>query len=102
MAMTSPLRFTNGHGTENDCVVLDDPDGELDLDAAAVVALTDRRAGIGADGVIRAVRTARAGIEAPAHAPEWFMDYRNGDGSLAEMCGNGVRVLAAQDRKSTR
>src|SRR5699024_6570091 len=76
------------------------PDGELDLDAAAVVALADRRAGIGADGVIRAVRTARAGIEAPAHAPEWFMDYRNGDGSLAEMCGNGVRVLAAHLRRA--
>ena len=98
--MTSHLRFTKGHGTENDFVVLDDPDGELDLDAAAVVALADRRAGIGADGVIRAVRTARAGIDAPAHAPEWFMDYRNGDGSLAEMCGNGVRVLAAHLRRA--
>src|SRR5690625_2161128 len=99
MAMTSPLRFTKGHGTENDFVVLDDPDGELDLDAAAVVALTDRRAGIGADGVIRAVRTARARIDAPADDPEWFMDYRNGDGSQAEMCGNGVRVLAAHLRR---
>ena len=34
------------------------------------------------------------------HVPEWdgdpdlwFMDYRNADGSLAQMCGNGVRVF---------
>ena len=25
---------------------------------------------------------------------EWFMDYRNADGSVAEMCGNGIRVFA--------
>ena len=93
--MNARIEFTKGHGTENDFVVLDDPDGALELDAAAVVALTDRRAGIGADGVIRAVRSRSAGVDAPADAPEWFMDYRNADGSIAEMCGNGVRVLAA-------
>src|SRR5699024_6826722 len=90
-----PLDFTKGHGTENDFVILDDPDGRLELDAARVAALADRRAGIGGDGVIRAVRSRAAGIDAPADAPEWFMDYRNADGSIAEMCGNGVRVLAA-------
>ncbi|GAA1488534.1 diaminopimelate epimerase [Brachybacterium sacelli] len=93
--MTESFRFTKGHGTENDFVLLDDPDGLLDLDAQQVAALADRRAGIGGDGVIRAVRTRRAGIDAPPDAPEWFMDYRNADGSVAEMCGNGVRVLAA-------
>lgn len=98
--MITELRFTKGHGTENDFVVLDDPDGELDLDAAAVAALADRRAGIGADGVIRVVRTVQAGVQAPTDAPEWFMDYRNGDGTLAEMCGNGVRVLAAHLRRT--
>ncbi|MFC7373882.1 diaminopimelate epimerase [Brachybacterium sp. GCM10030267] len=93
--MTESMRFTKGHGTENDFVLLDDPEGELDLDPATVAALCDRRSGVGADGVIRAVRTQRAGIDAPGDAPEWFMDYRNADGSTAEMCGNGVRVLAA-------
>ncbi|MGP9842684.1 diaminopimelate epimerase [Brachybacterium sp. 107] len=93
--MTDSMRFTKGHGTENDFVILDDPDGVLELSPQAVIALTDRRAGIGGDGVIRAVRTRAAGIDAPADAPEWFMDYRNADGSIAEMCGNGVRVLAA-------
>ena len=93
--MNGRIHFTKGHGTENDFVLLDDPDGALDLDAATVVALADRRAGIGGDGVIRAVRSRAAGVDAAAEAPEWFMDYRNADGSLAEMCGNGVRVLAA-------
>jgi diaminopimelate epimerase len=78
--------FLKAHGTENDFVVLEDPDGVLELDAATVRALADRRAGIGGDGVIRVVRTARAGVDAPADAPAWFMDYRNAD---------GVRVFAA-------
>ncbi len=78
--------FLKGHGTENDFVVLPDPDGSVhgDLDAGRVRALCDRRAGLGADGVLRAVR--RDG--------GWFMDYRNSDGSVSEMCGNGIRVFA--------
>ncbi len=95
-----PLRFAKGHGTENDFVVLPDPEGELALDAALVSALCDRRAGLGADGVLRVVRVAAdpeavrlvAALPAGA-APEWFMDYRNADGSIVEMCGNGVRVF---------
>ncbi|WP_424185159.1 diaminopimelate epimerase [Actinokineospora sp. G85] len=89
------IRFSKGHGTENDFVVLPDPDGELDLTPARVRALCDRRRGLGADGVLRVVRT-----KALPDAPEgidgdvWFMDYRNADGSIAEMCGNGVRVFA--------
>lgn len=92
--MSAPLAFTKGHGTENDFVILDDPDGRLELDAVRVAALADRRAGIGGDGVIRAVRSRAAEIDATADAPEWFMDYRNADGSVSEMCGNGVRVFA--------
>ncbi|QVQ53625.1 diaminopimelate epimerase [Spiractinospora alimapuensis] len=90
------MRFAKGHGTENDFVVLPDPSGELDLPESRVVALCDRRAGLGADGVLRVVRTeAIAGnSDVPASAAEWFMDYRNADGSVAEMCGNGVRVFA--------
>ncbi|CAA9261536.1 MAG: Diaminopimelate epimerase [uncultured Actinomycetospora sp.] len=94
------MEFVKGHGTENDFVVLPDPDGEIELDAqdgALVRALCHRRRGIGADGVLRVVRTdtpvaLAAGID--ASEATWFMDYRNGDGSLAEMCGNGVRVFA--------
>ena len=86
------LRFSKGHGTENDFILLPDPDGTLDVTPELVRALCDRRAGLGGDGVLRVVRTA-AVPGAPAGA-EWFMDYRNADGSLAEMCGNGLRVFA--------
>jgi diaminopimelate epimerase len=87
--------FTKGHGTENDFVVVPDPDGLKTIDAAEVARLCDRRAGIGGDGLLRVVRTANMpGYEGQAADAEWFMDYRNADGSLAEMCGNGVRVFA--------
>lgn len=87
--------LTKGHGTENDFVIVPDPDGEIDLDAATVARLCDRRAGVGADGVLRVVRTAKVpGHEDLAAEAEYFMDYRNADGSVAEMCGNGVRVFA--------
>jgi diaminopimelate epimerase len=89
--------FVKGHGTQNDFVLLPDPDGTLhpDLDAETVRRLTDRHSGLAADGVIRVVRstTLDEGRELAADA-EWFMDYRNADGSIAEMCGNGIRVMA--------
>jgi len=113
------MRFAKGHGTENDFVILVDPVGDQGLSPGLAARLCDRRAGIGADGVLRAVRTealaggpdpwpAGSGSEAAAAAngsgpgaggqagpaPEWFMDYRNSDGSTAEMCGNGLRVFA--------
>lgn len=84
-----PLAWLKAHGTKNDFVVVLDPDGTRypDLGAAGVRALCDRRAGIGGDGLIRVTRTPGAG--------HWFMDYRNADGSIAEMCGNGARVFIA-------
>ncbi|MEV8633194.1 diaminopimelate epimerase [Streptosporangium sp. NPDC051023] len=89
------MRFVKGHGTENDFVILPDPDGELDLPAARVAAICDRRAGIGADGVLHVMRTKLSPeVAGQAGEAEWFMDYRNADGSVAEMCGNGVRVFA--------
>jgi diaminopimelate epimerase len=89
------MRFVKGHGTENDFVILPDADGRLDLGPKLVAALCDRRAGIGADGVLRVVRTKLcADVADQADEAEWFMDYRNADGSIAEMCGNGVRVFA--------
>ncbi|MGQ0483271.1 MAG: diaminopimelate epimerase [Pseudonocardia sp.] len=89
------IGFVKGHGTQNDFVLLPDPDGVLDLTPARVRALCDRRRGLGADGVLRAVRTAAGwDLDGPAPETEWFMDYRNADGSVAEMCGNGMRVFA--------
>ena len=94
----SGLTFTKGHGTGNDFVLTLDPEGAAPIDAAFVSALCDRHRGIGADGYIRAVRSSalpegRALLQTEP-AAEWFMDYRNGDGSVSEMCGNGVRVFA--------
>ena len=91
------MRALKGHGTENDFVVLPDLDGELSLSPSLVRALCDRHAGIGADGVLRVVRTEVAtepDVRAQAPVAEYFMDYHNADGSIAEMCGNGVRVFA--------
>ncbi|GIG86751.1 diaminopimelate epimerase [Plantactinospora endophytica] len=88
------MRFTKGHGTGNDFVLLPDPDGQLDLTPSTVAALCDRRRGIGADGVLRVVRAAKhPDAVGYAGTAEWFMDYWNADGSLAEMCGNGTRVF---------
>jgi diaminopimelate epimerase len=94
--MVTTLHFSKGQGTGNDFVLFSDPDGKIDLSPAQIAAVCDRNFGIGADGIIRAVRSANivegalALVEDP-HA-EWFMDYHNGDGSTAEMCGNGIRV----------
>lgn len=91
--VSGPVPFAKGHGTENDFVIVPDPDGVLEIPPQLVRALCDRRAGIGADGLLRVVRTIRL-PEGLGLDGEWFMDYRNGDGSIAEMCGNGIRVFA--------
>ncbi|MCH9815669.1 MAG: diaminopimelate epimerase [Actinomycetia bacterium] len=91
----APVVFSKGHGTGNDFVILPDPQAALDLSAAQVAALCDRHFGIGADGVLRVVPTrAVPEVQDQADVADWFMDYRNADGSLAEMCGNGARVFA--------
>ena len=89
--MMACVEFAKGHGTANDFVIIPDPDGRLDLSPEQVEALCDRRRGLGGDGLLRVVRTRALALNADA---EWFMDYRNADGSISEMCGNGVRVYA--------
>jgi diaminopimelate epimerase len=91
----SSIQFVKGHGTRNDFVVLDDPEDRLDLTPVRVRALCDRRSGLGGDGVLRIVRSSHAGPEVDTTGTEWFMDHRNADGSLAEMCGNGIRVFTS-------
>ena len=90
--------FIKGHGTQNDFVLLADDDSALEMHPETIACLADRRAGLGSDGVIRIVRSASSGIpgalEQAEAGAEWFMDYYNHDGSLSEMCGNGVRVFA--------
>jgi diaminopimelate epimerase len=91
--------WLKGHGTENDFVLLPDHDGAVHgrLEPALAVTLCHRRRGIGADGVLRVIRTSamrQIDPTIPATDAEWFMDYLNSDGSMSEMCGNGVRVFA--------
>ncbi|OBF99901.1 diaminopimelate epimerase [Mycobacterium sp. 852014-52450_SCH5900713] len=101
------MTFVKGHGTENDFVLLPDVDAALTLTAPRVAALCDRRRGLGADGVLR-VTTAGAAHSAGVldrlpdgvDSADWYMDYRNADGSVAQMCGNGVRVFAHYLRAS--
>ncbi len=91
------IQFTKGHGTGNDFVLILDKVGQLDLSEAEIRKICDRNFGIGADGLIVVRPTAGSEVgdllsEEPGAT--WFMDYRNRDGSKAEMCGNGIRVFA--------
>ncbi|HEY0869133.1 MAG TPA: diaminopimelate epimerase, partial [Acidothermaceae bacterium] len=89
------IAFVKGHGTRNDFVLLPDADGTLELTAELAITLCDRRSGIGADGVLRVVKSkADPDAVSMAGAATWFMDYRNADGSLSQTCGNGLRVFA--------
>ena len=85
--------FHKGHGTKNDFIILDDSYGMHDMHPQFIQVVCDRRSGIGADGVIRVVR-AGSMREWQGEPTLWFMDYYNADGSVAEMCGNGLRVFA--------
>lgn len=82
--MTNPIIGTYGHGTENDFVLIYDPEDTFTISESQIAAICNRKTGIGADGFIRITKA----------AGKWFMDYRNADGSIAEMCGNGIRVMA--------
>jgi diaminopimelate epimerase len=78
------LRFAKYHGTGNDFVLVEDLDDSLRLSPGLIAAICDRHLGVGADGVIRITRSPAGGF---------FMDYSNADGSVAEMCGNGIRCV---------
>ena len=82
--MNNPVIGTYGHGTENDFVIIFDPENTIDISQAQVAAICNRTTGVGSDGLIRITK----------NDGKWFMDYRNADGSIAEMCGNGIRVMA--------
>jgi diaminopimelate epimerase len=94
----SKISFTKGHGTGNDFVLVLDAEGALSLSKTQIAKICDRHFGIGADGLIRVVKSESLPegkallLEEPNAV--WFMDYYNADGSAAEMCGNGIRVFA--------
>jgi diaminopimelate epimerase len=90
------IPFLKGHGTGNDFVILPDPAGDLSVSSSHVRALCDRRRGLGGDGVLVVSRTeAHPEVADQSGLAPWFMDYRNSDGSVAQMCGNGARVFVA-------
>ena len=96
--MVNQIEFTKGHGTGNDFVLVLDADAELKLSQKQIAKICDRNFGVGADGLIRVVRTKNSPevshLLKDAPEAEWFMDYYNADGATAEMCGNGSRVFA--------
>ena len=85
--------YHKGHGTKNDFIILDDSYAMHEMHPELIQVICDRHSGIGADGVIRVVR-ASSMRDWEGEASLWFMDYYNADGSVAEMCGNGLRVFA--------
>ncbi len=98
--MSIPSIVYKAHATGNDFVVYADPDGEYEPTADEVRYLCDRHFGIGGDGLIRLAHPRAVSdlsdaqvADCKANGAEWFMDYRNADGSLAEMCGNGTRAI---------
>ena len=100
MPAAHEIPFVKGHGTGNDFVLVPDEHGATRLTDTDVRFLCDRRFGIGGDGVLRVVRTEHVDDldgavrdDAMRRGADWFMDYRNADGSVAEMCGNGARVF---------
>ena len=92
------IAFTKGQGTGNDFILVLDEAGQLALTPSQIAKMCDRNFGIGADGLIRVTPTAKSPEVSHLLEEEplatWFMDYRNADGSDAEMCGNGIRVFA--------
>ena len=98
--MSIPSIVYKAHATGNDFVVYLDEDGTHEPTADEVRFLCDRHFGIGSDGLIRLAHpqavsdvNERQIADCAAGDADWFMDYRNADGSLAEMCGNGTRAI---------
>ncbi|MDR0950468.1 MAG: diaminopimelate epimerase [Candidatus Ancillula sp.] len=82
--MSLPKIVYKGHGMGNDFIIYDDFEDKFEPNSQEIQKVCDRHFGIGADGLIRLTKK-----------DNYFMDYRNADGSIAEMCGNGTRVCLA-------
>ena len=78
------VKATYGHGTHNDFVLVFDEDDKIKFTPEQIKRICDRKSGVGSDGFIKIIK--KDGT--------WFMDYSNADGSVGEMCGNGIRVMA--------
>jgi diaminopimelate epimerase len=79
------LRFAKYHGLGNDFILMNGLNAPVEMSAQTAIRLCNRHFGIGADGVILAL---------PSTIADCRMQLYNSDGSVAEMCGNGLRCLA--------
>ncbi len=73
------------NGSGNDFIMINNLDNHLTLSPIQIAQFCDRHFGIGADGVI---------LLESSNSADCFMNYYNSDGTIAEMCGNGVRCTA--------
>ncbi len=78
------MKFTKMHGLGNDYVYVNCFEEEVREPAKAAKAVSDRHRGVGSDGLI---------LIGPSERADFRMQIYNGDGSVAEMCGNGIRCL---------
>jgi diaminopimelate epimerase len=79
------MKFTKMHGLGNDFVVVDGFSESVPEPERLAITICDRRTGVGADGLI---------VIMPSDKAAFRMHYINSDGSIAEMCGNGIRCLS--------
>jgi diaminopimelate epimerase len=80
------IKFSKFNGQGNDFIIIDAVKKRVNLLKDQIIKICDRHFGIGADGLIMVNKSARSDLR---------MDYYNRDGSTAEMCGNGIRCMAA-------
>ena len=79
------IKFSKLNGQGNDFVIIDDTSSSINLSKDQIAKICHRNFGIGADGLILVRKSTDA---------DFKMDYYNQDGSVAEMCGNGIRCMA--------
>ncbi len=79
------IDFSKLHGQGNDFIIIDSISREISIEKEEIIKMCDRHFGIGADGIILARKL---------KDDCFFMDYYNADGTVAEMCGNGIRCMA--------
>jgi diaminopimelate epimerase len=79
------INFYKYHGAGNDFIMINNLDGDINLKPDYIKSVCDRHFGVGSDGLILIEKSDKA---------DCFMNYYNSDGTLAEMCGNGIRCVA--------
>jgi diaminopimelate epimerase len=80
------IKFSKFNGQGNDFIIINAVKSRINLSKNQTIKMCDRHFGVGADGLIIIRRSLKSDLR---------MDYYNRDGSAAEMCGNGIRCMAA-------